>query len=210
MLAMNSIGLLGNGGQANETESFFPDLKVEFRAVEVDYLGDGDNLIDISSPTEEQEQTPIFSAAGAPRLKKKLIDLWSGNNYAKLVSANADIGSRTEIGVGTLVASGSVLTTDIKVGEHVLINTGCTVGHDTIIGDYATLAPGVHIGGKATIGNGVFVGIGATIKNGVKIAPGAVIGAGAVVIEDIEEENSVYVGVPAKMVSKNDGWLDAI
>lgn len=207
---MNSIGLLGNGGQANETESFFPDLKVEFRAVEADYLGSEDRLINIADPTEEQQQISVVSAVGAPALKKKLIEIWPGNNYATLISSNADVGARTELGVGALIASGSILTTDIKIGEHVLINTGCTVGHDTTIDSYATLAPGVHVGGKVTIGTGVFIGIGATIKNGVKIASGAVIGAGAVVIEDIEEENAVCVGVPAKMVSKNDGWLDAI
>ncbi len=57
------------------------------------------------------------------------------------------------------------------------------------------------------IGAGVFIGIGATIKNGLSIASGSVFGAGAVVIKNIETENCVYVGNPAKMLRTNEDWL---
>jgi acetyltransferase-like isoleucine patch superfamily enzyme len=78
------------------------------------------------------------------------------------------------------------------------------------VGSFVTISPGVHIAGKVTIGDGVFIGIGASISNGVRIAAGSVIGAGAVVLEDVTAENSVMVGVPAKLVKNNEGWLSEI
>ena len=46
----------------------------------------------------------------------------------------------------------------------------------------------------------VFVGMGSTIVTGVKvIGQDSIIGAGAVVLNDVDEK-SVYVGVPAKKI----------
>jgi acetyltransferase-like isoleucine patch superfamily enzyme len=50
----------------------------------------------------------------------------------------------------------------------------------------------------------------ASISNGVKIASGCVIGAGAVVLDSINVKNSVVLGMPAKAIKENDGWLREI
>ena len=52
-----------------------------------------------------------------------------------------------------------------------------------------------------TIGNDVWIGGNATILPGVSIGNNVIIGAGAVVTEDVPD-NSVAVGVPAKVVKK--------
>jgi acetyltransferase-like isoleucine patch superfamily enzyme len=81
----------------------------------------------------------------------------------------------------------------------VLINTGGTIAHHSKIGAHSFLAPAVQLAGLITVGERCFIGIGATIVDCINIAPGSVIGAGSVVINDTEE-NSVSVGVPAKIV----------
>ena len=48
----------------------------------------------------------------------------------------------------------------------------------------------------------MYIGSGAKIIGDIKIASNTVIGAGAVVVKSIEEENTTWAGVPAKMINR--------
>lgn len=104
-----------------------------------------------------------------------------------------------KIGEGSILCAGAVLTNDIVLGKHVLLNLNCTVGHDTRIGDCSSIMPGVNIAGQVTIGEAVLIGSGANIKNRVRIGDQSKIGMGAAVIQDIGP-GVTAVGVPAKVV----------
>ncbi len=84
-----------------------------------------------------------------------------------------------------------------------LLNKLCSVGHDTRICNFSTAAPGVNLGGNCVFGEGVEFGINSSTIQGVKIGAGAVIGGGAIVVRDIPD-NSVAVGVPAKVVKQRE------
>lgn len=106
-----------------------------------------------------------------------------------------------QIGEGSILFAGTVLTADISLGRCVVLNPGCTVGHDTVIEDFVTVSPGAHIAGNVHIGRGAFIGIGASVCNGVEdrklvVGEGAVVGAGACVIRDVAAGATVK-GVPA-------------
>lgn len=204
---MNQIGILGNGGQANELESYIRG-SVSFRAVDSGYVSEG--LVDISSPTSDQKNTQVIAAIGAPGLRKNVIERWKGSKYSKVIAVPSSVDESLKLGDGSFIAPGSVITTNVTIGEHTLINTGVTISHDVNIGDFATISPGANIAGNVTIGRGVFIGIGAVVSNGLHIADGVVIGAGAVVLKDIDEENSVHAGVPAKKIGQNEAWLHEI
>ncbi|AYB34145.1 acetyltransferase [Chryseolinea soli] len=107
-----------------------------------------------------------------------------------------------QIGVGSILCAGSVLTNDIVLGKHVLLNLNCTVGHDSRIGDCSSIMPGVNIAGQVTIGEAVLVGAGANIKNRVHIGDRSKIGMGAAVIRDIGP-GVTAVGVPAKVIVRS-------
>lgn len=105
------------------------------------------------------------------------------------------------MGRGSIITPGVILTTDIQLGNHVLVNLNSTIGHDVVIGDYSSLMPGVHVAGGVTIGTKVLVGSGATILNGCSIGDGARIGSGAVVTTDVDPGETV-VGIPARPLVK--------
>ena len=206
---MELFGLLGSGGQSRETLSFESKRNLAFIALNKEYISEEDQ-IDILTPDEQQKRTPVIVAVGAPAVKRKLVEEWSGDRFTNVISPDAYVDKTVKIGVGCTISPRTVLTTDVVIGDHVLINIATTISHDCVIGDYTTISPGVHIGGRVRIGKGVFIGIGSVISNNVTIADGVVVGAGAVLVDNADVENGVYVGVPAKLINTNGGWLNEI
>lgn len=118
-----------------------------------------------------------------------------------MVHPRVEMSSCNEVGLGSLICAGSVVTCDVSLGEHVHVNVGCTVSHEVSIGDFATLSPGVHIAGNVSVGRNVFIGIGVNVINGKRglplvIGDGAVIAAGACVTRHVEP-GALMAGVPA-------------
>lgn len=120
---------------------------------------------------------------------------------ATLVHPSVPHSSRVEIGAGSIICAGSVLTTNVRIGRHVHVNIGCTLSHDVVLGDFATLSPGVHLSGHVHAEDDVFFGTGANVINGVAGAPlvigrGAIVAAGACVTAAVEA-GAMVAGVPA-------------
>lgn len=211
---MNSVevGIIGDGGQSREVREYLRESNIEpsFLAVDREYVDGTPGRIDILSPSDYQELTPVVAAIGAPEIRRKMVEEWRGGEFFTVISNQSYVGDTVRIGEGSIISPRAVLTASIEVGRHVIVNVGATVSHDSEIGDYATIGPGAHIAGGVKLGRGVFIGIGASVNNGVEIADGCVVGAGAVVISDILEPNSVVVGTPARLLRINEGWLSEV
>ena len=104
-----------------------------------------------------------------------------------------------EVGEGCIICASSILTVNIKLGKHVILNLDCTVGHDAILKDFVTVYPSVNISGNCIIDKCVELGTGTQIIKGKTIGENTIIGAGSVVIKNIEK-NRTAVGIPAKTI----------
>lgn len=123
-----------------------------------------------------------------------------GGELTGSISPYATIGAfGNTIGAGVNLMTGTVITSDISIGEGTLVNLNCTIGHDTIIGNYVEISPGVSISGNCIIGDYCSIGTGAVILPKVKLGKNVVVGAGSVVTKNIDE-NSLAVGVPAVVI----------
>jgi sugar O-acyltransferase (sialic acid O-acetyltransferase NeuD family) len=111
------------------------------------------------------------------------------------------ISKRNSIGIGSVICEGSIITTNVKINNFVIINRRVNVSHDNLIEDYVTIAPGVNIAGNVTIKEGATIGIGASIREKITIGPWSVIGGGAFVKDDIPG-GTLYAGVPATFKKK--------
>ena len=99
-----------------------------------------------------------------------------------------------------------------KIGKDFFIDhgIGVVIGETTEIGDNVTLYQGVTLGGTSThrgkrhptIGNNVVLGAGAKVLGLVTIGNHVRIGANSVVTRDVPD-NSVVVGVPGRVISRN-------
>jgi len=161
-------------------------------------LGNTDYLLQI------QTEQHVVIGIGNPRTKSKVIEALHANPFLKfptLIHPGAVLGDKLsiQIGAGTVITAGCILTTSIAMGNHVLLNLNTTVGHDVRIGDCTSIMPGVNIAGNVTIGEQVMIGSGANVINDVVIEDEAIVGAGSVVIRNVGKAVTV-VGVPAKTI----------
>lgn len=121
----------------------------------------------------------------------------AGFSPISLVHPSVRLSETVQVGAGSLLCAGSTLTTDIRLGRHVIINLHCTVGHDAVIEDFSTLSPGVHLSGGVYLGKANELGTGACVLPGVRLGDHCLLGAGAVATSSLEGGRT-YVGVPAR------------
>jgi sugar O-acyltransferase (sialic acid O-acetyltransferase NeuD family) len=109
------------------------------------------------------------------------------------------LGDDIEIGEGSFIGANSILTTNIKIGKHAILNRANHIGHDCSIGDYFSAMPGSIVSGNVIIEDGVYLGTNASIKEKLSICSSTTIGLNAAVVKNIEEPG-IYVGVPARKI----------
>lgn len=144
----------------------------------------------------------VVCAVGAAIVRKKIINKIkkiSNVNFAILIDPSVICSKRVEVGEGSIICAGTILTVDITIGKHVIINLDCTMGHDAIVEDYVTIYPSVNVSGCVCVGECTELGTGMQIIQGKKIGKNVIVGAGSVVVKDIVKEGT-YVGVPAGKV----------
>ena len=118
-----------------------------------------------------------------------------------------------------MISQGAKMITGIEIhpgatiGKNLFIDhgSGVVIGETTEIGDNCTLYQGVTLGGTGkdtgkrhpTLGDNVMVGAGARVLGPFKVGDGSKIAANAVVLDEVPE-NCTAVGIPAKVVKRNN------
>jgi sugar O-acyltransferase (sialic acid O-acetyltransferase NeuD family) len=176
---------------------YFDDEFDESNKISLDhYLGDTNSLNNWSHSID------LVVAIADPGIKQRIVNKINNPNVLFPVLMHPSVHVRSEsvsIGVGSIVCAGCILTVDISVGDHVILNLNCTVGHDSVLGNFSSFMPAVNISGEVTIGNGVYVGTGAQLINQLYVGENTTIGAGAVVSKNLPSDCTA-VGVPAKPI----------
>jgi sugar O-acyltransferase (sialic acid O-acetyltransferase NeuD family) len=190
--------------RAQERERYRVVCFIDDKSVGQDRMMNGIPVLGLEDCRTKFPDARVLAGVGKPATRELLMDRTAqlGLKTLSLIHPRVERSALVEIGEGTVICAGSILTTNIKLGRHVQVNLGCTIGHDVDIGDFATLSPGVHVSGWVRLGKRVFVGTGAVIVNGteenpLKIGDDAVVGAAACVTRSVAAGLTV-VGVPAR------------
>jgi len=144
----------------------------------------------------------VLCAVGSSKTRKKIIDsIGNSDNihFATVIDPSVQMSKRVQIGEGTMICAGNIITVDANIGKHNIINLDCTIGHDAVLGDFVTLYPSVNVSGCSVVGSETELGTGMQTIQGMKIGSKTIVGAGAVVIRDIPDR-CVAVGSPAKPI----------
>ena len=148
---------------------------------------------------------------------KALKDASKGMYYKLLLRINSDKYLK-KLGVnfvpGTVHVYGRVeWQTEpwiITLGKNVHITDGVKfITHDGSTLIYRQYTPDLEITKPIVVGNDVFIGNNVILLPGVTIGNNVVIGAGAVVSRDIPD-NSLAVGVPARVVKSSDEFHEKL
>ena len=143
----------------------------------------------------------VIAAIGSSREREQAVMEAEkmGCSFATLIHPTALVGINVRLGEGTVICAGAILTVDISIGEHCIVNVNSFVGHDCILEDFVSIHGLCYICGKNTIRRGVYFGSGAGMHPGREVGEGSIIGLGATVVKSIPA-GVVAVGVPAKVI----------
>lgn len=147
------------------------------------------------------EDVYAVCAVGSSNVRKKIIEKLKDTSvkFATLVDPSVLYSNSVKIGEGAIVCAGTIITVDVNIGDHVIVNLDCTIGHDAVIDNFVTIYPSVNVSGNVLIGECSELGTGTQIIQGKKVISNTIIGAGAIVVKDCLESGT-YVGSPAKKI----------
>lgn len=207
---MKKIVIVGAGGMGRETAwiieqindikneweilGFIVDDKEQKEKVISGYtvLGDTNYLKTIS------EDIYVTVAIGNGKIRENVIKRIGNKKFATLIHPNVNIAKTSEIGEGTIICSGAVVSIDTKIGKHCIINFNSIIAHDAILEDFVTIHVNVNISGNVKVGRYSIIGSGTSIHQKKVIGENCIIGIGSSVIKNIKD-NKTALGVPAEI-----------
>jgi sugar O-acyltransferase (sialic acid O-acetyltransferase NeuD family) len=192
--------IIGAGGFGKEIHATLHDKQDVIFFVDDAYYNDYEkNTLPLSDFNPKEYQVIVAIADSVVR-ERIVNSLPKETVYFTYIHSSAQIhGDDVEIGEGSIICAGTIITTNCKIGKHAHLNLITTIGHDNIIGDYFTTAPGTQISGNCTIGDRVYFGTRSCNRQKTKICSDVTIGLNSGVLTDITEPG-VYVGTPAKKI----------
>lgn len=195
-------GIIGAGGFAREVYySLLPEEREITSFFVHDEWWDSDMKNTFPLSKFDPSNYEVVVAVANPRDREMIIkSLPSETRYFTHIHSSVQIQDPdVKIGEGSIICAGTILTTNIIIGNHAHLNLITTIGHDCIIGDYFTTAPGVQISGNENIGDRVYFGTRSCIKQKLSVCNDVTIGMNSGVVKNITE-SGIYVGTPAKKI----------
>jgi sugar O-acyltransferase (sialic acid O-acetyltransferase NeuD family) len=189
------LALFGYGGHAREVACQIED--------EVTFFVDDEYANEVAKPISEfnPQEYAMMVAVADPKDRFDIVQrLPKETQYFTFVHPTVQIlDNNIKVGVGSFIGVNSILTTNIELGRHSILNRGNQIGHDCKIGSYFSAMPGAIVSGNVTIFDMVYMGTNSAIKEKLSIHSLSTIGMNSCVVKHIEEPG-IYVGVPAKKI----------
>ena len=186
--------LIGNGGHAREVMAQMGVNLLRF--VDDQYVNSDTLPLSQFDPTEHIAMVAVSNSKDRFDIVQKIP---KETQFFTFIHPTALIMGDVEIGEGSFIGAYSILTTNIKIGKHAILNRGNHIGHDCEIGDYFSAMPGAIVSGDVKIYDCVYMGSNSSIREKLSIHSLCTVGMNAAVVRNIED-NGTYVGVPVKKI----------
>lgn len=150
---------------------------------------------------EVQPDDVFFCAMGDSQWRKHYAEMISskGGRFISVINPTARINPTATIGEGTYIGAYSIISDNVLVGDHCVLQCFNDVGHDVVIGDYVSIESYVFMGGGAKIGNMSTMHTKSSVIPHKTIGKNCVVGINSVVMRNIKDGITVF-GIPAKEI----------
>ena len=188
---------IGNGGHLREVIAHTKFDVIRF--VEDEYFKDEEKTLPLSqfNPKEYDVMIVIADSQVRSRIQKSLP---KETKYFSFIHPSAILMDRNiVIGDGSFIGANCVITTNVKIGNHSILNRNVNIGHDVVIGDCFSAMAGSVVSGNVSIGNNCYMGNNSSIREKTTICDDVVIGMNGSVVKNIDKHGT-YVGVPVNKI----------
>jgi sugar O-acyltransferase (sialic acid O-acetyltransferase NeuD family) len=191
------LAIYGFGGHAREVAAQI-NKPIDF-FVDDEYLNEHTHPISAFNPKTHLMMVAVSNSHDRFSMAQRLP---KSTRFFSFIHPSAQVFSKNiQIGAGSFIGANCILTTEIQIGDHALLNRGNQIGHDAVIGDFFSAMPGAIVSGNVTIGDRCFLGTLSSINEKLSLCNDAIIGAQAAVVKPIRRPGT-YVGVPALLLKK--------
>jgi len=181
---MNKLALIGNGGHAREVE-FQIGFKI-IKFVDETYYRPGDPYL-LPLSKFNPKLWDVMIAIGDSKEREIIVNrMPEETKYFSFIHPTAIVSDDLIIGNGTFIGANSIITTNVKLGQHCILNRACQIGHDSKIGNYFSAMPGSIVSGNVKIGDRVFIGTNSSIREKIYICDDVTIGLNSGIYRDIK------------------------
>jgi sugar O-acyltransferase (sialic acid O-acetyltransferase NeuD family) len=184
--------LIGNGGHAREVQA---QMGIElFRFVSDEYWKEGDNKLLPLSKFNPDKYVVMIAVANSKDREDIVKQLPVNTQYFTFIHPTAQLmNDDIIIGEGSFIGANSIITCNVEIGKHSILNRANHIGHDCRIGDYFSAMPGSIVSGNVNLGNKVYLGTNSSIREKITICDNVTIGLNTGIVKNITE-SGVYVG----------------
>jgi sugar O-acyltransferase (sialic acid O-acetyltransferase NeuD family) len=190
--------LIGAGGHAQEVRAHIGDFTMKCFVDDVYWKPNTDYIFPLSE--FDPNKYEVLVAVGDSKNRYDIVNkLPKETKYFTFIHPSAQVLSPIYIGEGSFIGANCVLTYNINIGKHAILNRAVHVGHDCIIGDYFSAMPGVVISGNVTIYDCVYLGTNSSVKEKISIHSLVTVGLNSGVVKNIIMPGT-YVGTPSKKI----------
>ncbi len=180
--------LIGYGGHAFEVMAQMGEKLPCF--VDNKYMTSNTYPLSKLNPSEYE----VMIAIADPEVRSKIAFLLSPfTTFFTFIHPTALIMDKNiEIGEGSFIGAYSILTTNIKIGKHAILNRNNHIGHGCEIGNYFSAMPGAIVSGDVKINDCVYLGTNSSIKEKLSISKNITIGLNTGITNNINEPGTYY------------------
>jgi sugar O-acyltransferase (sialic acid O-acetyltransferase NeuD family) len=118
----------------------------------------------------------------------------TGYAPASYISSRAFVWRNCRVGDHCFIFENNVVQPFVTLGDNVILWSGNHIGHHSTIMSHCFVSSHVVVSGFCRIGESCFMGVNSTVANNLAIGNNCIVGAGALILSDVAD-NQTVVGI---------------